>query len=103
MTDHNIWPGFTYEDAPAARKWLAALGFTDGVLVTDEDDPSVVVHSEMAWPEGGRVMISSRKHDSKFATASGAQGVYVVCDDPDTVFARAQRLGADLGRVWLFA
>jgi uncharacterized glyoxalase superfamily protein PhnB len=94
MTDHNIWPGFTYDDAIAARSWLGQLGFADGILVTDDHDPSVVVHSEMYWPEGGRVMVSSRAHDSKFATSPGAQGVYVVCDDPDAVFARAQVLNA---------
>lgn len=96
MTDHNIWPGFTYEDALSARSWLADLGFAEGILVTDEHDPNVVVHSEMYWPEGGRVMVSSRQRDSKFATAAGAQGVYVVCDDPDAVLARAQAAGAEM-------
>ena len=96
MTDHNIWPGFTYADAIAARGWLTALGFAEGILVTDEQNPAVVVHSELSWPEGGRVMVSSRAHDSKFATAPGAQGVYVVCDDPDAVFARAQALNAEV-------
>lgn len=96
MTDHSIWPGFTYDDAIAARSWLAELGFDEGILVTDEHDPTVVVHSEMHWPEGGRVMVSSRRHDSKFATSGGTQGVYVVCDDPDAVFARARELNADV-------
>ncbi|MFV0534238.1 MAG: hypothetical protein ACK5MR_11340 [Cumulibacter sp.] len=75
MTDHNIWPGFTYDDPIAARAWLASLGFAEGILVKDDNDPTSVEHSEMYWPEGGRVMISSRSRDSKFATAPGAQGV----------------------------
>lgn len=96
MTDHNIWPGFTYQDPIAARSWLQQLGFAEGILVTDEQDPAVVVHSEMYWPEGGRIMLSSHRPDSKFTTTPGTQGVYVVCDDPDAVLARAQALNAEM-------
>lgn len=97
MTDHSIWPGFTYDDALAARSWLAALGFTEGILVPDENDESLVHHSEMIWPEGGRVMVHSRgRDDSRFDDDRGSSGAYVVCDDPDAVLARAQKLGAEI-------
>lgn len=97
-TDHNIWAGLTYDDAPAARSWLAALGFTDGILVMSADG-STVEHSEMIWPEGGRVMVSSRlRRDDTFAVPRGAASVYVVVDDPDAVFARAKDLGAQVIR-----
>lgn len=97
-TDHNIWVGLTYDDALAARSWLAALGFTDGVLVMSADG-STVEHSEMIWPEGGRVMVSSRlRRDDTFAVPRGAASVYVVVDDPDGVFARAKDLGAQVIR-----
>ncbi|HEU4513545.1 MAG TPA: VOC family protein [Nocardioidaceae bacterium] len=93
-TDHNIWAGLTYDDAIAARSWLSALGFTEGVLVMSADG-STVEHSEMIWPEGGRVMVSSRlRSDDTFAVPRGAGSVYVVVDDPDGVFARAKDLGA---------
>lgn len=97
-TDHNIWAGLTYDDAVAARSWLAALGFTDGILVMSADG-STVEHSEMIWPEGGRVMVSSRlRRDDTFAVPRGAASVYVVVDDPDAVFARAKDLGAQVIR-----
>lgn len=97
-TDHNIWAGLTYDDALAARTWLSALGFTDGILVMSADG-STVEHSEMIWPEGGRVMVSSRlKGDDTFAVPRGAASVYVVVDDPDAVFARAKNLGAQVIR-----
>jgi uncharacterized glyoxalase superfamily protein PhnB len=96
--DHNIWPGLTYDDALAARAWLAALGFSEGILVTSADG-GAVEHSEMAWPEGGRVMVSSRERgDDTFAVPRGAASVYVVVDDPDAVFARAKGLGAPVIR-----
>jgi uncharacterized glyoxalase superfamily protein PhnB len=96
-TDHSIWAGISYDDAMAARAWLKALGFADGILVTD--DAGAVTHSEMVWPEGGRVMVhSSGREDDAFATPRGGANVYVVVDDPDTVWARARELGAQVLR-----
>ena len=40
-------------------------------------------------------MVHTRgKADDAFATAPGTGNVYVVCDEPDAVWARAQGLGA---------
>lgn len=95
--DHNIWTGLTYDDVRAARDWLRELGFADGVLV--EDETGSVHHSEMLWPEGGRVMLSSRSDaPGEFDVARGAASVYVVTDEPDAVWERAQRLGAHVVR-----
>lgn len=96
--DHNIWPGLSYDDPVAARAWLAALGFAEGILVMSEDG-STVEHSEMRWPEGGRVMVSSRdRSDHTFVVPRGAGSVYVVADDPDAVLARAKDIGATVIR-----
>jgi uncharacterized glyoxalase superfamily protein PhnB len=96
--DANIWPGFTYDDPRAVRHWLASLGFQEGILVGD--DEGAVHHSEMWWPEGGRVMLSSRgaKKDRTFEVARGACGCYVVTTEPDVVHERALRLGAEVVR-----
>lgn len=97
-TDHNVWTGLTYDDPIAARAWLKALGFTEGILVPGEDGHTVR-HSEMLWPEGGRVMLSSRRGaGDPFDVPRGAGSVYVVVDDPDAVFARARQLGAQVIR-----
>jgi uncharacterized glyoxalase superfamily protein PhnB len=97
-TDHNIWTGLTYDDPIAARAWLAALGFEEGILVRDEQ-AGAVHHSEMLWPEGGRVMVSSRgKGDDTFSVPRGAGSVYVVVDDADAVYQRAKQLGAPMLR-----
>ncbi len=96
-SDHNIWPGLTYDNPLAARAWLVALGFVEGVLVSDDDGR--VHHSEMFWPEGGRVMLSSAgKADATFASPRGSGSVYVVVDHPDVVYAKARGLGAELIR-----
>ena len=93
-TDHNVWPGLSYDDAHAARGWLAALGFEEGIVVEGERSGEIQ-HSEMLWPDGGRVMVHSRgKADETFTTPRGSGNVYVVCDDPDAVWGKAQALGA---------
>ncbi len=92
--DHNIWPGLTSPDVPALRAWLAALGFDEGGCYLADDGVSVH-HSEMLWPDGGRVMISSSgKNDDDFAAIVGSGRLYVVVTDPDAVWVRAERLGA---------
>lgn len=93
--DSNIWPGLNYTDPIAARRWLVALGFEEGILVEGDGDGEVR-HSEVLWPDGGRVMISSSGHFG--APVTGVGSVYVVVTDPDAVYARAQELGATLVR-----
>ncbi|AKU18685.1 VOC family protein [Luteipulveratus mongoliensis] len=97
--DSNIWPGLSYDDAIAARAWLKALGFEDGTLVQG-DDGTAVHHSEMLWPEGGRVMVSTRGTEtgSDFDTTPGSGQIYVVTADPDAVWQRARELGAQVVR-----
>ncbi|MCF8571873.1 glyoxalase [Gordonia sp. HY002] len=96
--DMNIWPGLTCNDPLAERDWLTRLGFEPGILV-EGDGPGEVIHSEMLWPDGGRVMVSSAgKTDSTFATPIGTANVYVVVSDPDAVYAKATDLGAKLVR-----
>lgn len=95
-TDHTIWPGITSRDPVALRAWLRDLGFEEGILVEDE---ALVQHSEMLWPEGGRVMISSaRPDDPHFTTPVGGAMLYVVTDEPDAVLTRAETAGATLTR-----
>ncbi|ADG78289.1 Glyoxalase/bleomycin resistance protein/dioxygenase OS=Tsukamurella paurometabola (strain ATCC 8368/ DSM / CCUG 35730 / CIP 100753 / JCM 10117 / KCTC 9821/ NBRC 16120 / NCIMB 702349 / NCTC 13040) OX=521096 GN=Tpau_1670 PE=4 SV=1 [Tsukamurella paurometabola] len=97
-TDTNIWPGLTYTDPLAARDWLRRLGFEDGIVVEGDGDGEVV-HSEMLWPDGGRVMIHSAcKQDKTFSSVPGSGNLYVVVADPDAVYARAKDINATLVR-----
>lgn len=97
MSDHNIWPNTTYDDPLAARAWLLALGFQEGTLVLD--DAGGVRHSEMLWPEGGRVMVSERSDPpGEFDAPRGSAAPYVVVDDPVAVWDRAVSLQAPVLR-----
>lgn len=97
-TDHNVWTALAYADAAAAREWMAALGFEPGIVVPGETDGEIY-HSEMIWPEGGRVMVASAgKAGGEFGGAPGTVGLYVVTDRPDEIAARATALGAEFIR-----
>ncbi len=96
--DHNIWPAVSYRDAAAAIRWLVALGFTEELVIPGEAEGEIH-HSELAWPDGGRVMVQSLRTrlDPQLAAEEhpGSATLYVVCTDPDAVHRRAVALGAE--------
>ena len=88
--------GTHHAPAPAA-KGGGAEPDPDNYERTEDD--GTVMHSEMVWPEGGRVMVHSRgKEDDAFGTPRGGANIYVVVDDPDAVWARANGLEARVVR-----
>jgi uncharacterized glyoxalase superfamily protein PhnB len=96
-----IWPCFSYRDARAAIAFLVdAFGFEERAVYARETDPAVVEHAELRWPLGGGVMLGTAgKDDSPFGTRPpGNDSTYVVCDDPDGLFERATRAGAEVVR-----
>ncbi|MPY95671.1 MAG: glyoxalase [Acidimicrobiia bacterium] len=103
MSDHEpaIWPCLSYKDAPAAIEFLTtAFGFESRATYTAQGDPTVVEHAELRWPLGGGVMLgTTSKDDSPFGRRlPGNDAVYVVCDDPDGLLARAAGAGAEVVR-----
>ena len=94
----TVWPAFRATDARALIDFLVtAFGFRE---VVAHEDGKTVHHAELAWPEGGGVMLGSVRDDpdDHWATQTGAIGVYVVTDDPDAVHARAVAAGAEITR-----
>lgn len=96
-----VWPTLTFNDARAAVAFLKdAFGFEEVAVYAREDDPAIVEHAEMRWPLGGGIMFGTAgKDDSPFGQRKpGNDSVYVVCDDPDALFARATAAGATVVR-----
>ncbi|QNG18104.1 glyoxalase [Rhodococcus triatomae] len=93
----TIWPCLTYRDARAAIRFLVdAFGFTERAVYGEGDR---VDHAELGWPSGGGIMLGSRRDDSPLAgLPPGTGSIYVVTDDPDGLFARAQAAGATVVR-----
>ncbi len=97
----GVWPILTFRDAQAAIAFLRdAFGFEETAMYARDDDSSVIEHAEMRWPLGGGVMFGTAgKDQSPFGQRSpGNDSVYVVCDDPDGLFARATAAGAEVVR-----
>ena len=97
----RVWPILSYRDARAGMDFLTdAFGFRPGAAYARDDDPGIVEHAEMRWPGGGGVMLGTAgKDDSPFGQrAPGNDAVYLVCDDPDALFARATAAGAQVVR-----
>jgi len=92
----QVWPTLRATDAPALIRFLTeAFGFEATVVYQDGDQ---VHHAELAWPEGGGVMLGSAKASDGDAwpLTPGTFGAYVVTDHPDEVFARAEAAGAEI-------
>jgi uncharacterized glyoxalase superfamily protein PhnB len=103
MSDHlpTIWPCLAFRDAPAAIDFLTtAFGFEPAGIYARDDDASIIEHGELRWPLGGGIMFGSAgKDDTAWGRrAAGNDAVYVVCDDPDGLFARATEAGAEVVR-----
>ena len=55
----QVWPTLRATDAPALIRFLTeAFGFEATVVYQDGDQ---VHHAELAWPEGGGVMLGSAR------------------------------------------
>lgn len=95
----TVWPILMFDDALAARDFLVdAFGFVATATYTDEQDTTKVVHGELVWPEGGGVMYGSfDPAGSQFKQlTTGASSTYVVTDDPDSLYERAKKAGAEI-------
>ncbi|MET7771129.1 VOC family protein [Nocardia sp. NPDC005366] len=96
-----VWPCLIFRDARASADFLVrAFGFELAALYAREGDPSVIEHGQLRWPLGGGVMFGSAgRDDSPFGRREpGTDLVYVVCDEPDELFARATAAGAEVVR-----
>ncbi len=100
-TTTQLWPTMVYRDAPAAMQFLHdAFGFEERARHARAGDASIVEHGELRWPAGGGIMIGTAgKDDTAFGRRpTGAGSVYIRCDDPDALFARATAAGAEVVR-----
>ena len=97
----GIWAPVTYADARAGIRFLVdVLGFEEQLVVAAPDDESMIVHSQIRWPEGGLVQVNTYAADNPFLRERppGAQSLYVVTSDPQAVWARCQAAGVEVIR-----
>ncbi len=88
----GVWPSIVSDDAHALRGWLIGIGFVEDLMIPGER-VGTIHHSQLDWPEGGRVMLSS-SGERPTPCRAGTASLHVVTADPDAVHARAVALGA---------
>jgi uncharacterized glyoxalase superfamily protein PhnB len=88
----SIWASIVSDDACALLEWLLAMGFSEDLLIPGERH-GTIHHCQVDWPEGGRVMLSS-KGERVTPCRPGTSSLHVVTADPDAVMSRAQACGA---------
>ncbi|MGW4645904.1 VOC family protein [Kitasatospora sp. NPDC004289] len=93
----QVWPSLRAADAPALIRFLVeAFGFEETAVYADGD---TVHHAQLSWPAGGGVMLGSVRggEDDPWPLRPGTFGAYVVVTgDPDALFDRAVRAGAEV-------
>jgi uncharacterized glyoxalase superfamily protein PhnB len=97
MTD--IFPTFRYDDAHRAIDLLVnAFGFTKQAAY--EDDKGVIQHAELSYGDG-MVMLGENPRQAgsdRMTMPTGGGSVYIVVEDPDAIYARAQDAGVTIRR-----
>ena len=89
----KLYPSLRYKDAKAAHQWLQdAFGFEPVAL--HEDDSGYVAHAEMRW--GSDLIMFGTAREDHYGERVGQGWVYVTCDDPDALYARAKAAGAEV-------
>src|SRR5262245_18088552 len=93
--------GMKYRNAPAAIEWLCrAFGFEKHLVVPGPND--TIMHAQLAFGNG-MIMLGSGteseygrlvKHPDQVGGAT--QGVYLVVNDADAVYASAKAAGAEI-------
>jgi uncharacterized glyoxalase superfamily protein PhnB len=91
----NIFPVLRYDDAPAAIDFLVrALGF---VVASNHRMPDGrVVHADLRFASGGIGVSSTGTSPDGSPWADVRHGIYIVVEDPDAAYARAQSAGAEI-------
>ncbi|MFZ2177811.1 MAG: VOC family protein [Rhodococcus sp. (in: high G+C Gram-positive bacteria)] len=93
----TVWPTLVYGDARAAIRFLVdTFGFDEKAVYGEGDR---VDHAQLDWLGGGGIMLGSPREGSVLADLpAGVGSVYLVVDDPDEMYRRADTGGATIVR-----
>lgn len=103
-TKSTIMPTLRYKDAPAAIAWLCqVLGFERHAVYSGPD--GTIAHAQLTL-KGGMIMLGSHRDDAygqgfkspREMDGGETRSTYVVVEDADAVYARAQAAGATIVR-----
>src|SRR5699024_7646166 len=76
----TVFPALRTTDAAATIALLVTLGFTERVVIRNEQDPELVEHAEYALGDTGGIKFGSVRNDGSALDAVGGSSIYVVVD-----------------------
>ena len=92
-----VWPSLVARNARALIDfYVDAFGFTISALYGEGDPIDHVDHCELLWPLGGGIMLGDDHSDGNGdpPMRPGTFLVYIVTNDPDSLYERAIAAGA---------
>ena len=92
---HSVYPVLKYEDAHGAIDFLERAFGVERVHVFEGQNGGVA-HAELKLGDALVMLGSVGEGDPRFNQGAGRTTVYVVVDDPDSLYARARDAGAEV-------
>ncbi len=95
----GIWAALNFVDAREGIRFMVeGLGFEEALIVPGHEDPEVIEHSQLRWPEGGVVQAATAGRPGNVFSdrPTGAESLYVIANDPVAVHQRCVVAGADI-------
>lgn len=90
----QVWPTLKAHDARRLIAFLVeAFGFEETAVY---GEGGTVAHAQLDWPLGGGIMLGSADGGGDWHLTPGTFGAYVVTDDPETLYERATKAGAEI-------
>lgn len=100
MTKPTLFHTLSFTDADAGLAFLRALGFTEKIVVRNDEDDTVVEHAQLTWGDCGAVMCGSAHRpgveEFDYERRVGVASCYLVVPsdaDVDAAFERGLAAG----------
>jgi PhnB protein len=97
-TSGGIWAALNFADAQAGIRYMIDVFGFEADLIVPGEDPTVVEHSQLRWPEGGVVQAATanRPGNPYSERPIGTESLYVITTDPGAVYERCLAVGAEI-------
>jgi len=93
---NGAFPIVSYSDPRAAIAWLERAFGATALMVHPPEADQPLVHAEILVGSGIVMLSDSANAGENPFSFAGPVAVYVVVDDPDALFARAEAAGAEI-------
>ena len=76
----QLYACLRYSDADRAIQLLTALGFTESLVVRDEQNPAIIHHAQFRWRDNGGIMFGSKREDHQEGGKANLDRITACCN-----------------------